>query len=152
MKASEVIVFVLYLVFMLGIGIHVFLRSKTGGEKGYKVYSTNKKIAKLNKKGVVIAKKQPGECTVTAQHGDGTTTEFTVFVEVPQWTKKIKTTKGNVQNVGMTGITQKMEYETSDKNIAKVDKEGNITAGKKGKAVVTTVINGMKFKTKVTVE
>ena len=35
MKASEVIVFVLYLVFMLGIGIHFFLRSKTGGEKGY---------------------------------------------------------------------------------------------------------------------
>ena len=32
---AELIVFVVYLVFMLGIGVYFFLRSKEGGEKGY---------------------------------------------------------------------------------------------------------------------
>ncbi len=35
MKISELIVFVLYLIFMIGIGVHFFLRSKNTGEKGY---------------------------------------------------------------------------------------------------------------------
>ena len=32
---AELIIFVLYLLFMLGIGVYFFLRSKEGGEKGY---------------------------------------------------------------------------------------------------------------------
>jgi len=35
MKISEVIVFIVYLIFMLGIGVYFFLRSKNVGEKGY---------------------------------------------------------------------------------------------------------------------
>ena len=32
---AELLVFIAYLIFMVGIGIHFFLRSKSGGEKGY---------------------------------------------------------------------------------------------------------------------
>ena len=35
MRTAEVIVFIIYLLFMLGIGVFFFLRSKSGGEKGY---------------------------------------------------------------------------------------------------------------------
>ena len=35
MRTSEIIVFILYLLFMIGIGVHFFLRSKNTGEKGY---------------------------------------------------------------------------------------------------------------------
>lgn len=35
MRTSEVIVFIFYLLFMLGIGVFFFLRSRSGGEKGY---------------------------------------------------------------------------------------------------------------------
>ena len=35
MRISEVIVFIIYLLFMLGIGVYFFLRSKNVGEKGY---------------------------------------------------------------------------------------------------------------------
>ena len=35
MIISEVIVFVIYLLFMLGIGVYFFLKNKNGGEKGY---------------------------------------------------------------------------------------------------------------------
>ena len=35
MKLSEVVVFIVYLIFMLGIGISFFLRSRGGGEKRY---------------------------------------------------------------------------------------------------------------------
>ena len=35
MQAAEVIVFIIYLLFMLGIGVYFFIRSKSNGEKGY---------------------------------------------------------------------------------------------------------------------
>ena len=35
MKNAEIIIFVVYLVFMLGIGVFFFLRSKDGGDKTY---------------------------------------------------------------------------------------------------------------------
>ena len=35
MKISEVIVFIIYLLFMIGIGVYFFLKSKNTGEKGY---------------------------------------------------------------------------------------------------------------------
>lgn len=35
MKLSEVIVFVIYLIFMLGIGVYFFIKDKSGGEKTY---------------------------------------------------------------------------------------------------------------------
>jgi len=35
MKISEIIMFVIYLVFMVGIGVYFFMKNKTGGEKGY---------------------------------------------------------------------------------------------------------------------
>ena len=35
MKASEIVVFVLYLIFMLSIGVYFFIKNKSGGEKTY---------------------------------------------------------------------------------------------------------------------
>ena len=35
MKIAELIVFIAYFIFMIGIGVFFFLRSKSGGEKGY---------------------------------------------------------------------------------------------------------------------
>ncbi len=35
MRISEVVVFIVYLIFMIGIGVYFFLRSKNTGEKGY---------------------------------------------------------------------------------------------------------------------
>lgn len=35
MKISEVIVFVIYLVFMLAIGVYFFFKNRDGGEKTY---------------------------------------------------------------------------------------------------------------------
>ena len=35
MRIAEVIVFIVYLIILIGIGVHFFLKSKTGGEKTY---------------------------------------------------------------------------------------------------------------------
>ena len=35
MRIAEVIVFIIYLIFLIGIGVHFFLKSKSGGEKTY---------------------------------------------------------------------------------------------------------------------
>ena len=35
MKISEVIVFVIYLIFMLSIGVYFFFKNRSGGEKTY---------------------------------------------------------------------------------------------------------------------
>ena len=35
MNTVELVIFIIYLAFMLGIGFFFFLRSKDGGEKGY---------------------------------------------------------------------------------------------------------------------
>ena len=35
MDWAEIIVFIVYLLFMLGIGVYFFIKNKTGGEKGY---------------------------------------------------------------------------------------------------------------------
>ena len=35
MNAAELVVFILYLVFMIGIGLYFFVRSKGGNEKDY---------------------------------------------------------------------------------------------------------------------
>lgn len=126
--------------------------AKAKREKGYKALSTDKKVAKMSSKGQITAKKQAGEATLTALRGDGSTQEFKVNVEVPKWTKKYKMSKGDVQNVNMTGTTQKVEYTSSDKTIVLVDENGNITAKKVGKAIVYTTVNGKKYKTSVTVQ
>ena len=49
------------------------------------------------------------------------------------------------------GGSGKVKYKTSSKKIAKVGKNGVITAKKKGKCTVTAVKNGYKFKLKVRV-
>ena len=126
--------------------------AKMKKEKGYKALSSSKKIATMTKKGKITAKSRAGEATLTALRGDGSTQEFKVCVEIPKWTKKYKMSKGDTQNVNMTGVTQKITYQSSDKTIAPVDEFGNITAKRAGKAIIYTIINGKKYKTKVTVQ
>ena len=125
---------------------------KLKGEKGYKATSTNKKAAKLTKKGVAVGGSAAGEATLTALRGDGSTQEFYVYNEVPKWKKRIKMAPQGYQNVEMRGTEQKVTYSSGDQSIATVDKYGNVYGRSEGKTVIYTTINNRRYRTTVSVK
>lgn len=121
--------------------------------------SSNKKIATVNSKGKVTAKKA-GKATITAKTSNGK--KATCKVTVKNATVKLTKTSGTVK-VGKT-LQIKIKstfpkddkvksYKSSNKKVATVDKNGKVTGKKKGTANITvTMKSGAKATFKVTVK
>ncbi len=115
--------------------------------------SSNTKIATVNKKGVVSTK-GCGIIYITAKYKGATSSKVKITVTSTKLDKtSVKlagsktyklTAKYNKKNVNPT-------YKSSDKFIASVDKNGKITALKKGTATITASYKGSTAKCKVTV-
>ena len=121
--------------------------------------SSNKKVATVNKSGVITAKKA-GTAKITVKSGKK---KFTVTVTVP----KTKTTaingvpstvsvkKGKTYTLkaklSPKGSEEKITYTSSNKKIATVSKTGKIKGVKKGTATITVKSGKASVKVQVTV-
>lgn len=126
--------------------------------------SSNSKVATVDKKGKVTAKKT-GKATITVTMKSGAKAKYTVKIQKGKvTTKSLKLNKskctlkkGKTFTIKVTRnpitATEKITYSSSDKKVATVDKKGKITAKKKGKATITVkASNGKKASCKVTVK
>ena len=129
--------------------------AKKPGEKKVKIMASNKKAAKASNKGVIVGKKTPGICKLykTVNKSTVSGSEIIVYNEVPKYTKSIKLAyAGNRKNIGLTGITGKVEYESEDPMVAYVDQLGNVTAMTSyGSTKIHIKIHDKDFKVKVKV-
>ena len=127
--------------------------SKTGITGTVKFTSSNKKVATVNSKGVVTAKKA-GKAVITVKVGK-LFKKVTIQVKAPS----VKLTKTSASiKVGKTvAIKAKptpagtVKYTSSNKKVATVTSKGVVKGKKKGTAVITVTCNGAtaKFKVKV---
>ena len=126
--------------------------------------SSDKKIAKVNKDGLVSIKKE-GTVTITATTKDGYNTQKTCTLTV----KKLAVTKvkpavkafsmkaGEQATLKVTVKPAKaynpaLSFKSSNKKVVTVDADGNLKAVKAGKAVITiTAKDGSKKSAKVTI-
>lgn len=126
--------------------------------------SSNTKVATVDKKGKVTANKT-GKSTITVTMKSGAKAKYTVKVQKGKvTTKSLKLNKGKCTlKKGKTltikvtrdpiTATEKITYSSSNKKVATVDKNGKITAKKKGKSTITVkTSNGKKATCKVTVK
>lgn len=119
------------------------------GKTSYK--SSAKKIAKISKSGKITALKK-GKSTITVTN-NGASKKFKITVKNPKLNKSKKSMKkGEKFMLKITGKVGKQKYSSNDKKVATVNKNGRITAKKKGKAIITVKTNGMKLKCKITVK
>lgn len=113
--------------------------------------SANKKIATVNAKGVVTAKKK-GETTIKAKVNGYTYTCY-IYVETPKISKTALTIiKGQGASLTMKGTYQKVKWTSSNKKVATVSEYGYVKAVKKGTATITAKVGGVNYTCKVTVE
>ena len=107
--------------------------------------SSNSKVASVNKKGQVTAKKA-GKAVITATVGNAKA-ECTVTVKNASFKikkKSIVVKKGKKAKIACVVSPKKaVKYKASSKNI-KVTSKGVVTGVKKGKAVVTVTYMGVK--------
>ena len=125
--------------------------------------SSNTKVAKVNKKGKITARKT-GKAKITVTTQKGATATITIKVQKnPVKTKKITTDTTNLTfekgqsytlSVTKTPITslEKVTFKTKNKKVATVNKKGKIKAKKKGKATITVKCGKKTKKVKVTVK
>jgi len=127
------------------------LQLKLKGSEGTVTWSTaNKKIATVNKSGLVTAKKI-GQTVVKASfEGKEYTSKITV-VKAKLNYKKHELKEGTMFDLKLDGATA-TSFKSSDTNIAKVTKTGTVTAVSIGNAVITVKDKaGNKYKCKVSV-
>ena len=121
------------------------------GNINYK--SSNKKVAAVNSKGKVTAKKT-GKAVITVKCGNYKT-KVTVYVNEKLKLKKssaVIKVKGKTSIKATTNISGKITYTSSNKKIATVTSKGVVKGVKKGKATITVKCNGVSKKFKVTVK
>lgn len=121
----------------------------TGTTKKVKWSSSDKKIAKVSKKGKVTAVKA-GKATITARVGKKSL-KCTVTVKKGLNKKSVTLEAGKTEKLKLYG-TKIKSVKTSKKSVATISKSGKITAKKAGKCTVTiTGKDGKKYTCKVTV-
>jgi len=113
--------------------------------------TSNKKVATVDSKGKVVAKKK-GTATITAKVAKKKyTCKVTVKTPVLNATKKTLYT-GQTHTLKLTGATAKT-YSSSNKKIVTVSGKGKVTAKKAGIAKITVKdTKGRKYTCKVTVK
>ena len=115
--------------------------------------SSNKKVAAVNSKGKVTAKKT-GKAVITVKCGSYKT-KVAVYVNEKLKLKKssaVIEVKGKTSIKATTNITGEITYTSSNKKIATVTSKGVVKGIKKGKATITVKCNGVSKKFKVTVK
>lgn len=128
--------------------------TKYGVSGNAKFTSSNKKIATVDSKGVVRAKKA-GTVKITVQVGSY---KKVVAVKVRNASLKLAKTAATVKRGKTTAIkvsavpTGKVTYVSSNKKVAAVTSKGVVKGLRKGTAVITVKCNGMTAKFKVTVK
>ena len=136
---------------------------KSGG-KIKSVRTTNKKIAKVDKRGKITGKKA-GKATVTITYTNGSRRIFQVKVQKGiVKTTSVSVNKRNIilarkgksfqLKVTLTPVTsqQKVTYKSSNSKVAAVNLKGKIVAKKKGTATITVKSGNKKITCKVKVK
>lgn len=123
-----------------------------GTSKKPKWTSLNKKIATVNSKGKITAKKA-GTTFVRATIGKKKYTAKIVVVNPPVKISKssVSITKGSTYTLKMQNTSKKAKWKTSNSKIATVNSKGKVTAKKAGKVTITATIGKKKYTCKVTV-
>ena len=121
--------------------------------------SSNTKVATVNSKGKVTAKKA-GTTTITARTSNGKKVTCKVTVRAPKVTLRKTSASIKVGNTAAIQIKstypandEVKSYKSSNTKVATVNKNGKVTGVKKGKATITvTMKSGAKATFKVTVK
>lgn len=123
-----------------------------GNKKKIKWSTSNKKIATVNSKGKVTAKKK-GIVTITAKIGSKKY-KCKITVKNPIKLNKTKVTlnKGKTYTLKVTGTKKKVTWSSSNKKVATVNSKGKVTAKKKGTVTIIAKADGLTVKSKVTVK
>ncbi len=114
--------------------------------------SSRKSVARVDKNGKITALKK-GEAVITVKNNKVSKT-FKVTVKNPKLNRKsVSLKKGQKFTIKITGKYGSQTYTSSNKSIAKVSKNGKVTAKNYGKAVITVKTNkSVTLKLKVTVK
>ena len=127
-------------------------KTKVTGKVTFK--SSNKKVATVNRKGVITGKKA-GKAVITVKVGKYTK-KLTVKVKKPSFKlvkSSVKLKKGKKTTIRVKAApVSKVTYKTSNKKVATVNSKGVVTAKKKGTAKITVKCNGITKTFKVTVK
>lgn len=118
-----------------------------------KFKSSNKKVATVSKKGVVTGKKA-GTAYITATYKGKTSKKVKITVaEISLNKSKVKLNVGKTATLVAKYNKKKVNptFKSSNPNIASVNKNGKITAKKKGTVTITATYKKSKVSCKVTV-
>ena len=118
-----------------------------------KFKSSNKKIATVSKKGVVTGKKA-GTAYITATYKGKTSKKVKITVAEIRLNKtSLKLTAGKTATLTAKYNKKKVKptFKSSNPNVTSVNKNGKITAKKKGTATITATYKKSKVSCKVTV-
>lgn len=121
-----------------------------GGSGTIKWKSADKKIASVDKNGVVTTKKA-GKTTITATR-NGVQLKCSVTVKKPTLkTTSLTLQRGDKATLKLNGGSGTVKWKSADTKIATVSKKGVVTAKKLGKTTVTATVNGYTLKCKVAI-
>lgn len=112
--------------------------------------TSNKKVASVNKNGLITARK-PGKATVTATR-NGVSMQCKVTVLKPAFKKtSVNLQVGGKTRLRINGGTEKAKWKSSNPAVVTVNSNGTLRGKKIGKATVTATLNGYKLSCKVNV-
>lgn len=113
--------------------------------------SSNEKIVSVTSSGKITAKSK-GTAVITAVVGSRTL-KCTVTTEIPKISKTYASLRsGKKLKLKLGGTKQKVRWSTSNKSVATVNQNGEVSAKKKGKTTITAVAGGIKYHCKVAVK
>ena len=115
--------------------------------------SSRKKVASVNKKGKIKARKA-GNAVITAKTGKKKLTcKVTVKPKKPALNKKSAVLKpGGTLQLKLRNAKGKVTWKSSNKAVAAVSKKGKVTAKAQGKATITALCQKKKYTCKIQVQ